>query len=96
MAGNSWRYPLIAQNVTPIVSNTKSPALVGVLQRIGQHPASLAHQLMPRIWKEVLAGNQLDLTCSTLVADMLTQLCDRLGIPSRKKSFWSMKGKTGL
>ena len=32
---------------------------VDVLQRVGQHPASLVHQLTPRIWKEMVADNPL-------------------------------------
>lgn len=32
---------------------------VDVLQRVGQHPASLVHQLTPRIWKEMFANNLL-------------------------------------
>ncbi len=32
---------------------------VDVLQRVGQHPASLVHQLTPRIWKEIFANNPL-------------------------------------
>jgi len=32
---------------------------VDVLQRVGQHPASLVHQLTPRIWKAMFAGNPL-------------------------------------
>lgn len=32
---------------------------VDVLQRVGQHPASLVHQLTPRIWKEMFAENPL-------------------------------------
>jgi hypothetical protein len=32
---------------------------VDVLQRVGQHPTSLVHQLTPRIWKEMFANNPL-------------------------------------
>jgi hypothetical protein len=32
---------------------------VDVLQRVGQHPAYLAHQLTPRLWKELFAANPL-------------------------------------
>jgi transposase len=32
---------------------------VDVLQRVGQHPASLVHELTPRIWKEMFAANPL-------------------------------------
>jgi len=32
---------------------------VDVLQRVGQHPASLVHQLTPRIWKQMFAENPL-------------------------------------
>lgn len=32
---------------------------VDVLQRVGQHPASLAHQLTPRVWKQMFAANPL-------------------------------------
>ena len=32
---------------------------VNVLQRVGQHPASLVHQFTPRIWKEMFADNPL-------------------------------------
>ena len=33
--------------------------LVDVLQRVGQHPASQAHELTPRLWKQLFAGNPL-------------------------------------
>jgi hypothetical protein len=33
--------------------------LVDVLQRVGQHPASLVEQLTPRVWKTLVAGNPL-------------------------------------
>ena len=32
---------------------------VDVLQRVGQHPANLVHQLTPRLWKELFAANPL-------------------------------------
>lgn len=32
---------------------------VDVLQRISQHPASLAHQLTPRVWRQMFAENPL-------------------------------------
>lgn len=32
---------------------------VDVLQRVGQHPASLVHQLTPRIWKDMFAADPL-------------------------------------
>jgi transposase len=32
---------------------------VDVLQRIGQHPATLVQQLTPRLWKELYAFNPL-------------------------------------
>ena len=32
---------------------------VDVLQRVDQHPASLVHQLTPRIWKKMFADNPL-------------------------------------
>ncbi len=32
---------------------------VDVLQRVGQHPASLAHQFTPRIWKQMFAATPL-------------------------------------
>jgi len=32
---------------------------VDVLQRVGQHPASLVHQLTPRIWKEMFSDNPI-------------------------------------
>ncbi|NML59889.1 IS66 family transposase [Massilia sp. RP-1-19] len=32
---------------------------VDVLQRVGKHPASLVHQLTPRIWKQMFAANPL-------------------------------------
>jgi len=32
---------------------------VDVLQRVGQHPASLVHQLTPRIWKKTFAADPL-------------------------------------
>lgn len=33
--------------------------LVDVLQRVGQHPAHLVHELTPRLWKEKFADNPL-------------------------------------
>ncbi len=33
--------------------------LVDVLQRVGQHPAHLVHELTPRLWKEKFAANPL-------------------------------------
>ncbi len=33
--------------------------LVDVLQRVGQHPASLVEQLTPRVWKTLFAKNPL-------------------------------------
>lgn len=33
--------------------------LVDVLQRVGQHPASRAHELTPRMWKQLFADNPL-------------------------------------
>lgn len=33
--------------------------LVDVLQRVGQHPASRVHELMPRMWKTLFAANPL-------------------------------------
>lgn len=33
--------------------------LVDVLQRVGQHPASRAHELTPRLWKQLFASNPL-------------------------------------
>ena len=33
--------------------------LVDVLQRVGQHPAALVHQLTPRLWKQHFAANPL-------------------------------------
>ena len=33
--------------------------LVDVLQRVGQHPAKLIHQLIPRVWKELFVSNPL-------------------------------------
>lgn len=32
---------------------------VDVLQRVGQHPASMVHQLTPRLWKQLYAANPL-------------------------------------
>lgn len=32
---------------------------VDVLQRVGQHPSSLVHQLTPRLWKEMFATSPL-------------------------------------
>ena len=32
---------------------------VDVLQRVGQHPAHLVHQLTPRLWKDLFAANPL-------------------------------------
>lgn len=32
---------------------------VDVLQRVGQHPASLVHQLTPRIWRGMFTQNPL-------------------------------------
>ena len=36
-----------------------SDYVVDVLQRVGQHPVSMMHQLTPRIWKEMFAENPL-------------------------------------
>jgi transposase len=33
--------------------------LVDVLQRVGQHPANRVHELTPRLWKPLFAGNPL-------------------------------------
>ena len=33
--------------------------LVDVLQRVGQHPANRVHELTPRLWKQLFAGNPL-------------------------------------
>jgi hypothetical protein len=33
--------------------------VVDLLQRLGQYPASLVHQLTPRIWKKMFAANPL-------------------------------------
>ncbi len=33
--------------------------LIDVLQRVGQHPASLVEQLTPRAWKTLFAKNPL-------------------------------------
>jgi len=33
--------------------------LVDVLQRVGQHPASLVHELTPRLWKPLFSANPL-------------------------------------
>jgi transposase len=33
--------------------------LVDVLQRVGEHPASRVHELTPRLWKSLFAGNLL-------------------------------------
>lgn len=32
---------------------------VDILQRVGQHPAHLVHQLTPRLWKQLFAANPL-------------------------------------
>jgi hypothetical protein len=32
---------------------------VDVLQRIGQHPAPLVHQLTPRVWKQLFSDKPL-------------------------------------
>lgn len=32
---------------------------VDVLRRVGQHPASLVHQLTPRVWKQMFAAKPL-------------------------------------
>ena len=32
---------------------------VDVLQRVGQHPASMVHQFTPRLWKQLYANNPL-------------------------------------
>jgi transposase len=32
---------------------------VDILQRVGQHPAALVHQLTPRLWKQLYAANPL-------------------------------------
>jgi transposase len=40
--------------------------LVDVLQRVGQHPASRVHELTPRLWKQLFAGNPLRSALHTL------------------------------
>jgi transposase len=42
--------------------------LVDVLQRVGQHPASRVHELTPRLWKTLFAGNPLRSPLHTLRA----------------------------
>ena len=42
--------------------------LVDVLQRVGQHPASRVHELTPRLWKQLFAGNPLRSALHTLRA----------------------------
>jgi hypothetical protein len=45
---------------------------VDLLQRVGQHPAPLVHQLTPRIWNEMFAASLLRSDLHDLVPDMLT------------------------
>ena len=40
--------------------------LVDVLQRVGQHPANRVHELTPRLWKQLFAGNPLRSPLHTL------------------------------
>ena len=42
--------------------------LVDVLQRVGQHPANRVHELTPRLWKQLFAGNPLRSALHTLPA----------------------------
>jgi transposase len=42
--------------------------LVDVLQRVGQHPAARVHELTPRLWKPLFAGNPLRSALHTLRA----------------------------
>lgn len=42
--------------------------LVDVLQRVGQHPASRAHELTPRMWKKLFADNPLRSPLHTIPA----------------------------
>lgn len=42
--------------------------LVDVLQRVGQHPANRVHELTPRLWKQLFAGNPLRSALHTLAA----------------------------
>jgi hypothetical protein len=42
--------------------------LVDVLQRVGQHPASRAHELTPRLWKQLFADNPLRSALHTISA----------------------------
>jgi transposase len=51
---------------------------VDVLQRVGAHAASLAHQRMPRILAEVFAEHPRCSGLHFLVAEMLMLLRDRL------------------
>lgn len=51
---------------------------VNVLQRVGQHPASMVHQLTPRIWKQMLAPTRCDLIYMILPGDVRSPTDDRL------------------
>jgi transposase len=42
--------------------------LVDVLQRVGQHPARQAHELTPRLWKQLFADNPLRSSLHTISA----------------------------
>jgi hypothetical protein len=46
--------------------------LVGVLQRVGQHPASQVHLLTPRLWKQHFAANPLRSALHNLPAKATT------------------------
>jgi len=43
----------------PPARNTPYDYFADVLQRVGQHPASRAHELTPRLWKQLFAHNSL-------------------------------------
>lgn len=58
---------------------------VDVRARVGQHPASLMHQLTPRMWKEMFAENRYARTFMTLAADILTPSRDRLCMHGRQR-----------
>lgn len=50
---------------------------IDVMERVGQHPASLMHQLTPRIWEQMFAANPLR-SGSHDLAGLRTPADDRL------------------
>jgi transposase len=47
-----------------------------VQQRVGQHPASLVHQLTPRVWKQMFAANPLLSDLHDLARLLRTHACE--------------------